>query len=78
MYSGKVFKHKRLSSILEGLSVHLVEASPALSSHQAQLLGVLPAAASEGNSSTAYRSGSVDGVPVFWYHDLKEIPQGID
>ncbi|KAL7987506.1 hypothetical protein Chor_006425 [Crotalus horridus] len=67
----------QLSSILNNceISIHLVEVSPKLSEMQASVLTKekveLP------KSSNAYMHGiSKTGIPIFWYRNLNEVPEG--
>ncbi|KAM3855598.1 protein arginine methyltransferase NDUFAF7, mitochondrial [Vipera latastei] len=67
----------QLSSILANceISIHLVEVSPKLSEMQASVLTKekveLP------KSSNAYMHGiSKTGIPIFWYRNLNEVPEG--
>jgi hypothetical protein len=69
-----VFRHERLKSILQGLSVHLVEASHSLSAIQEQTLSAIPSHTPSG--STHYKTGQVDGVDISWYQHLEGVPQG--
>lgn len=102
----QVFKHQKLRSILQGLSVHLVEASLSLSAIQERTLLTASSHApsetaasnyapvqtpSDGSSHTPiqpavsnhtpsghahYKTSQVDGVEVFWYQQLTDVPQG--
>jgi len=97
----QVFQNKKLCSIIEGLSIHLVEASPAMaelqastiqasqlttpttppSSSPASLRGVELGEQEEAGlgENCCYQSGRVAGnVPVAWYKQLKDVPQGLD
>lgn len=69
----QVFQHKQLRAITRGLSLHLVEASPALSSIQQATLQATP---TDHTHSSSYKSGDVEGIPVFWYQELEQVPQG--
>ncbi|XP_043253516.1 protein arginine methyltransferase NDUFAF7, mitochondrial [Colletes gigas] len=75
----RVFKQLR---VLNDLSVHLVEISPALSLIQAKNLCKIikehniETNESESNSITYYREGiTEDNVKIYWYHDIKDVPK---
>lgn len=75
----RVFKQLRLS---DKTSLHLVEVSPALSELQAQLLCSTWVGTnskthkSTKDSKTHYRRGITrDGVQVFWYHNIEDVPK---
>lgn len=77
----RVFSHKKLRHILQSLSLHLVEASPALTTIQEQALTATPShthtqQATPSPTNHHYRASQVDGLDVFWYRDLKEVPEG--
>ena len=75
----QVFNHEKLRSILQRMTIHLVEASPSLSAIQEQTLSATPSHTPPPPSHTPsshYRAGQVDGVEVFWYRQLKEVPEG--
>ncbi len=78
----QVFSHERLKSILNGLTIHLVEASPALSSIQQQTLTESPASTPPPNDappSSPYQSCRLEahgGVEVHWYKKLEDVPRG--
>lgn len=74
-----MFKQLRISN---DVSVHLVEISPALSSIQAQSLCKtikehdIKRNEIQPTSVTYYREGlTEDGVPIYWYHSIKDIPK---
>ena len=85
-----MFSHERLKSILEGLTLHLVEASPALSAIQHHTLqelkdkhtpplGPTSLTGDEVPSSIPYKTCILDnhsGVEASWYQRLEEVPQG--
>ncbi len=77
-----MFSHKRLKSILNGLTIHLVEASPALSSIQQQTLTESRASTHPPNNappSSPYQSCRLEahsGVEVHWYKKLEDVPKG--
>ena len=85
----QVFQNKQLHSILEGLSVHLVEASPAMAALQASTIQATDITAHSSTSSSSpsptahvsagcYQSGRVAGeVEVSWYRQLKDVPHGV-
>ncbi|XP_064402936.1 protein arginine methyltransferase NDUFAF7, mitochondrial-like [Halichondria panicea] len=78
----RVFSHERLKSILNGLTIHLVEASLALSSIQQQTLTESPASTPPPNDappSNPYQSCRLEahgGVEVHWYKKLEDVPRG--
>lgn len=69
----QVFRHKQLRAITRGLSLHLVEASPALGSIQQLTLQATPTNHTHGGS---YKTAHVDDIPVHWYQQLKDVPPG--
>ncbi len=77
-----MFSHERLKSILNGLTIHLVEASLALSSIQQQTLTESPASTPPPNDappSSPYQSCRLEahgGVEVHWYKKLEDVPRG--
>uniref|UniRef100_A0A8C5SDC4 Protein arginine methyltransferase NDUFAF7 n=1 Tax=Laticauda laticaudata TaxID=8630 RepID=A0A8C5SDC4_LATLA len=67
----------QMSSILANceISIHLVEVSPKLSEMQASVLTKEKVELPE--SSCAYMHGiSKTGIPIFWYRNLNEVPEG--
>ncbi len=83
-----MFHNKKLQSILDGLSVHLVEVSPAMADIQATTIQATPSHLSASPASSTqdadgevigYKSGRVAGgrVSVTWHKQLEDIPQGL-
>ncbi|KAI4786522.1 hypothetical protein KUCAC02_037064 [Chaenocephalus aceratus] len=69
----------QLKSVLDGCSVslHLVEVSPALSGVQAQTLTGGSSVESSSEDDPVFRRGETsDGLPVFWYRCLEDVPAG--
>lgn len=68
---------KQLSSLLSGsdISVHLVEVSPKLSEIQASTLTEEKIILMD-NSSFYMQGVTKTGLPIFWYRDLSEVPEG--
>ncbi|XP_058020711.1 protein arginine methyltransferase NDUFAF7, mitochondrial isoform X2 [Ahaetulla prasina] len=67
----------QLSSILANceISIHLVEVSPKLSEMQASVL--IKEKVELPENSSAYMHGiSKTGIPIFWYRNLNEVPEG--
>ncbi|XP_078047941.1 protein arginine methyltransferase NDUFAF7, mitochondrial isoform X2 [Augochlora pura] len=69
--------------VLNSVSVHLVEISPALSLIQANNLCKatkecnIKVSESEHNTTTHYREGvTEDNVNIYWYYSVKDIPKG--
>lgn len=59
------------------VSVHLVEVSPVLSALQAQALtGSDNHMTVEGEEPSYRRGNTADGVPVWWYRRLQDVPSG--
>ena len=73
----KVFQMEKLRSILEGLSLHLVEASPALADIQEKSLQATPTSHTP-DDDMPYKCSVIEsvGVSVSWYQQLKDVPQG--
>ena len=86
--STQVFSHDKLKSVLDGLSVHLVEASPALSSVQYHTLtghtdhtptDSQPVASDDNLPANPYKTCQLEdhgGVEVSWWRKLEDVPKG--
>lgn len=69
----------QLGSVLKGcdISVHLVEVSSKLSELQAARLTGGKAPLEQTPDSPVYMRGTTtSGIPVSWYRDLRDVPQG--
>ena len=74
----QVFRHEKLQSITQELSLHLVEASHALSSIQQHTLQATPIPPPDHTHTVSpYKTGCVEDIPVSWYAQLKDVPQGL-
>ncbi|XP_053566994.1 protein arginine methyltransferase NDUFAF7, mitochondrial [Bombina bombina] len=59
------------------ISVHLVEVSPKLSDIQALNLTGSPIETDNDENSSVYKKGTTKtGLPVSWYQDLQDVPEG--
>lgn len=78
----QVFRHNKLRSFLQDLSIHLVEASPPLSDIQHETVLATPTHAPQPlathptHTPLPYKTSRVDNVDVCWYRQLKDVPQG--
>uniref|UniRef100_A0A8C2TNG7 Protein arginine methyltransferase NDUFAF7 n=1 Tax=Coturnix japonica TaxID=93934 RepID=A0A8C2TNG7_COTJA len=73
---GQVFN--QLASVLSkcDVSIHLVEVSPKLSAIQAEMLTGGKVQSNPENNSAYMKGISKTGIPIYWYRDIQDVPQG--
>ncbi|XP_025005067.2 protein arginine methyltransferase NDUFAF7, mitochondrial isoform X2 [Gallus gallus] len=73
---GEVFN--QLASLLSkcDVSIHLVEVSPKLSAIQAEMLTGGKVQSNPENKSAYMKGISKTGIPIYWYRDIQDVPQG--
>ncbi|XP_025902749.1 protein arginine methyltransferase NDUFAF7, mitochondrial [Nothoprocta perdicaria] len=69
---------KQLASLLSkcDISIHLVEVSPRLSEIQAQMLTGGQVQSSPRDDPVYMKGISKTGIPISWYRDIQDVPQG--
>ncbi|XP_048793681.1 protein arginine methyltransferase NDUFAF7, mitochondrial [Lagopus muta] len=68
----------QLASVLSkcDVSIHLVEVSPKLSAIQAEMLTGGKVQSNPENKSAYMKGISKTGIPIYWYRDIQDVPQG--
>lgn len=68
----------QLASVLSkcDVSIHLVEVSPKLSAIQAEMLTGGKVQPNPENKSAYMKGISKTGIPIYWYRDIQDVPQG--
>uniref|UniRef100_A0A8C2TST6 Protein arginine methyltransferase NDUFAF7 n=1 Tax=Coturnix japonica TaxID=93934 RepID=A0A8C2TST6_COTJA len=68
----------QLASVLSkcDVSIHLVEVSPKLSAIQAEMLTGGKVQSNPENNSAYMKGISKTGIPIYWYRDIQDVPQG--